>query len=67
MSAAAPPRPPAPPGTGIPLDAIYDAIDHGIAIIDRSGRFVAANKAADAEATAEDAIASAIENVEEDL
>jgi PAS domain S-box-containing protein len=45
MHSAAPPRPPAPPGTGIPLDTIYDEIDHGIAVIDRSGRFVTANKA----------------------
>ncbi len=40
-NAAAPPV-----GIGIPIDTIYDAIDHGITVIDREGRFIAANRAA---------------------
>ncbi|MFH1529276.1 MAG: PAS domain-containing protein [Pseudomonadota bacterium] len=32
-----------PPGSGIPLDAIFDVIGYGITVIDRNGRFVSAN------------------------
>jgi PAS domain S-box-containing protein len=33
-------------GSGIPLHAVYDALDHGVAVIDTQGRFVSANRIA---------------------
>lgn len=46
MSAAGRPSSPSPPGTGIPLDAIYDAVEAGVVVIDASGRLVMANQTA---------------------